>query len=66
MSPYYWVTRWKDMMIKKLKKEKPLIIKTLPNVSTNLIMNVSNMIPYWTHNNDSMNIYIIEIEFFLP
>lgn len=62
-SPYYWVTRWKDTMIKKLKKEKPIIIKSLPVVSTNLIMNISNMIPFWTHNNDSMNIYIIEIEF---
>lgn len=62
-SPYYWITRWKDMMIKKLKKEKPVFIKSLPNASTNLIMNVSEMIPWWMHNNDSMNLYLIQIEF---
>jgi len=62
-SPYYWITRWKDKMIKKLRKEKPQIIKSLPNITTNLIMNVADMIPWWMHNNEFMNLYIIHIEF---
>jgi hypothetical protein len=62
-SPYYWITRWKDMMIKKLRKEKPIFIKSLPSTPTNLIMNVSEMIPWWMHNNDDMNLYIVHIQF---
>jgi hypothetical protein len=62
-SPYYWITRWKDMMIKKLRKEKPEIIKSLPNVSINLIMNVADMIPWWIHCNKSMNLYLIHVVF---
>lgn len=62
-SPYYWITRWKDKMIKKLRKEKPQNIRSLPNITTNLIMNVSEMIPWWIHNNESMNLYIIHIKF---
>ena len=63
LSPYYWITRWKDMMISKLRKEKPLTIKPLSTTPINLIMNVSEMIPWWIHNNDSMNLYIVQIEF---
>lgn len=63
LSPYYWITRWKDITISKLRKEKPLPIKSLSNTPTNLIMNVAEMIPWWVHNNDSMNLYIVEIEF---
>ena len=62
-SPYFWVTRWKDTTIRKLRKEKPCIIESLPNVSINLIMNISEMIPFWIHNNNDMNLYIIQIEF---
>lgn len=61
-SPYYWITRWKDMMIKKLRKERPDVIKSLPNVSTNLIMNVSGMTPWWIHYNKSMKLILIRIE----
>jgi len=60
-SPYYWVTRWKDMMIKKLRKERPPMIKLLPNVSINLIMNVSDMLPWWIHYNEHMTLNIIEV-----
>ena len=49
-------------MIKKLRKEKPEIIKSLPNVSTNLIMNVSEMTPWWVHYNKLMILLLIKIE----
>ena len=62
-SPYYWITRWKDMMIKKLRKNKPQPIKSLFNTPLNLIMNVSEMIPLWMHNNKGMKLYILQIEF---
>ena len=62
-SPYYWITRWKDIMISKLRKEKPQPLKSLHNLPINLIMNISEMIPWWMHYNDSMNLYIIHIEF---
>lgn len=63
LSPYYWITRWKDMMISKLRKEKPLMIKPLSSIPTSLIMNVNEMIPWWIHNNETMNLYMIQIEF---
>lgn len=62
-SPYYWVTRWKDEMIKKLRKEKPKFINSLPNITTNLIMNVSDMVPWWIHNNNNMSLSLLEFEF---
>jgi len=62
-SPYYWITRWKDMMIKKLRKEKPVTIKPLSNVSINLIMNVSNMTQWWIHNNTFMNLFLVKVRF---
>lgn len=62
-SPYYWVTRWKDLMIKKLRKEKPVFIKSLANVTTNLIMNVSEMTPWWVHYNNNMTLSLLEFDF---
>jgi hypothetical protein len=61
-SPYYWVTRWKDMMIKKLRKERPPMIKLLPNVSINLIMNVADMLPWWIHHNEDTTLNIIKVK----
>lgn len=61
-SPYYWVTRWKDMMIKKLRKERPPMIELLSNVSINLIMNVEDMLPFWIHCNENMNVRVIKID----
>ena len=60
-SPYYWVTRWKDIMIPMLRKEKPIPPKPPPNTPINLIMNVSDMIPWWVNSSDRMNLYVIKI-----
>jgi hypothetical protein len=62
-SSYYWITRWKDMTVSKLRKEKPIPIKSLPNTPLNLIMNVGEMIEWWMHYNKNMNLYIVSIEF---
>ena len=67
-SPYYWVTRWKDLIIDTNKKERPqynydFIDNKLP---INLIKNVSHMVPYWMNHNDDMNLYIICIKFISP
>jgi hypothetical protein len=40
------------------------MIKLLPNVSINLIMNVADMLPWWIHYNEDMTLNIIEVEFF--
>ena len=50
-------------MISKLRKEKPISIKSLSDIPTNLIMNVGEMIPWWMYNNDFMNLYLVHIEF---
>jgi len=62
-SPYYWITRWKDMMNVRMKKDKLIPLKALSNTPTNLIMNVGEMIPWWMHNKKEMNLYVIHIEF---
>jgi hypothetical protein len=60
-TTYYWVTRWKDIMIPILRKEKPITPKPPSNTPINLIMNVSEMIPWWINSSDEMNLYIIKI-----
>jgi hypothetical protein len=60
-TTYYWVTRWKDIMIPMLRKEKPIAPKPPSNTPINLIMNVSEMIPWWVNSSDGMNLYIIKI-----
>lgn len=63
--PYYWVCRWKDEMINTLKELKPVFIEPEfhPSIPRNLLINASEMIPYWIHNNPSMNLYLISIKF---
>lgn len=65
-EPYYWVTRWKDFIIDKIKSERPVLSSTfnLHNTPTNLIVSVSEMIPYWIKYNSNINLYVIQIKFF--
>jgi hypothetical protein len=67
-DPYYWITRWKDEMIKKLKKEKPHFINpyNCHNTPMNLITGVSDMIPFWMNYNNNMKLYVIHIEIIPP
>ena len=63
-NPYYWVTRWKDHNNSLLKNRKPIFnfeysVRYTP---INLIISIKDMIPYWFHNNDNMNLYLIHIE----
>ena len=62
---YYWVVRWKDEMIDRLRKEKPIFNNDFPNYNgaINLITNVGEMIPYWIANNHNMNLYMLHIMF---
>jgi len=61
---YYWITKWKDNIIEDIRKSKPKydINFNYHNVPLNLIISVSDMIPYWLYNNDNMNLYIINIK----
>ena len=65
-EPYYWVTRWKDMIIDSIKMEKPVLNSTfnLHNTAINLLVSVNEMIPYWLTYNSNMNLYVMEIKFF--
>lgn len=64
-EPYYWVCKWKDDMIRLLKKSKPVFEAHdfYPIIPYNLIISTDEMIPYWIHNNQSMNLYLIKIKF---
>ena len=64
-NPYYWVCKWKDEMIKIIKKSKPIFREhNFSNIIPyNLIVSMENLIPYWIHNNPSMNLYLIKIRF---
>lgn len=63
-NPYYWVTKWKDHNNILLKNKKPIFNfeYSMRYTPINLIIGVKDMIPYWFHNNDNMNLYIIHIE----
>lgn len=65
LDPYYWVCKWKDEMIRMMKKSKPIFNEPefSPATPYNLIIGVNEMIPYWIHNNTSMNLYLIRIKF---
>jgi hypothetical protein len=64
-NPYYWVCKWRDDMIRILKKSKPIfeVHDFYPIIPYNLIISTDEMIPYWIHNNQSMNLYLIKINF---
>ena len=67
-NPYYWVTRWKDIIIDTNKKERPVYNYEFNDckLPINLIKNCNHMIPYWTNYNDDMNLYVICIKFISP
>ena len=64
-SIYYWITRWKDTTKEKIRCKKPILKDNFNNHNTpiNLISGISDMIPYWYHNNKNMNLYLIVIKF---
>ena len=64
-SPYYWVCMWKDKMIDMMKESKPVFNdpEFYPATPYNLIICANEMIPYWIHNNSSMNLFLITVKF---
>ena len=64
-NPYYWVCKWKDEMSYIIKKNKPVFNQPEFNSGTpyNIIISANDMIPYWIHNNPSMNLYLITVRF---
>jgi hypothetical protein len=66
IEPYYWVTKWKDMIINSIKEEKPVLNSTFNahNTAINLLISANEMIPYWLTYNSNMNLYVIQIKFF--
>mgnify|MGYP001487035584 CR=1 FL=1 len=65
-EPYYWVTKWKDMMIDNIKSSRPIFQSTFNSHNTpiNLLVSASEMIPYWLTYNTNMKLYVIQIKFF--
>lgn len=61
---YYWVTKWKDEYHKKIQKIKPIFTENInfKSIPINLIINSSDMIPYWIKYNRNINLYIIYIK----
>jgi hypothetical protein len=64
-EPIYWIMRWKDYIIEKIRNEKPQFNIDFPqyNVPLNLITNVGTMIPYWKQNTTDLNSYVLQIKF---
>jgi hypothetical protein len=63
-NPYYWVTTFKDETVEQYKKSKPIFKEEFnrPNLPYNLLISVSDMIPYWMNYNKNMNLYILKIK----
>ena len=64
-SIYFWLTEWKDKMLKFIKSIKPKLSYKIPNeyYPLHILLTVKNMIPYWTKFNDNMNLFIIKFTF---
>lgn len=62
---YYWLTEWKDRMLKFVKSIKPKLLYKIPSeyYPLHILLTVKNMIPYWTKFNDNMNLFIIKFTF---
>jgi len=60
---FYWITRWKDEMVPKVRSRKPIfnISFNSKNTPINLLTNCSTMVPYWMKLNTNMNLYLIKI-----
>jgi hypothetical protein len=65
---FYWITRWRDDMVDKIKLEKPIFnCEFLDyNLPINLLLSSYTLIPYWMNYNDNMNLYVIKINFIFP
>jgi hypothetical protein len=66
-EPYYWVCRFKDEHLDRVRKERPInrikgeILTYLNPLS--ILTKVSDMIPWWMQNNKNMKLYVIKINF---
>ena len=59
---FYWVTTFKDELTEQYKKGKPVFTKTYKykNTPFNLLIGLSEMVPYWV---GQINLYMIRISF---
>ena len=66
-EPYYWVCKFKDELLDEVRKQRPIrdnknILVNLIN-PINILIKISNMIPWWMQNNENMKLYVIKINF---
>jgi hypothetical protein len=68
-TPYYWVCRWKDELVRKNLALKPKI-KYFEHKShtspVKILQSVRPMIPYWMQNNKNMHLFILKFSFQKP
>ena len=64
-SIYYWLTEWKDKMLKFVKSIKPTFLYKIQHeyYPLHILLTVRNMIPYWTKFNNNINLFIIKFTF---
>jgi len=64
-SIIFWVTDWKDVMLKFVKTIRPRFSYKIPSkyYPLNIIMLIKSMIPYWIHYNKNINLYLIKFTF---
>lgn len=72
---YYWLCRWKDEMLEKIRSQKPIRERAYRNMLSHMetiydpmriFTNVSNMIPWWMDHNKEMKLYVIAFTFTHP
>jgi hypothetical protein len=72
---YYWLCRWKDEMLEKIRSKKPIREKAYKNMLSHMdtmhdpmriFTTISNMIPWWMTHNKGMKLYIVNFTFKHP
>lgn len=72
---YYWLCRWKDEILEKVRRQKPIRERAYRNMLSHMetvydpmriFTTVSNMIPWWMDHNKGMKLYVISFTFTHP
>ena len=69
---YFWLCKWKDEMLVKIRKQKPTRERSYKNIASRLqsiykpvhiLTKTEDLVPWWMQYNEGMNLYVIRYTF---